>query len=899
VAEAQARPADDVLSALGVTPAAGLEPQDVSRRREEYGANRLRQHKRKSGWRILLDQLKSLVVILLAIAAAAAAAFGQIVEGIAIAAALTINAAIGFFTELKAVRSMEALQEMGRTTATVRRGGEQQEIDAGDLVPGDIVLLAEGDVVPADLRLIGVETMECDESALTGESVPVAKFSEPIESGNPPIAERSSMAFSGTAVTRGAAEGVVVATGMATEIGRISALVEGATEEATPLERRLEHLGQRLIYLVVVIGVVIAVSGIAAGKELLLMVETAIVLAIAAVPEGLPIVSTVALGRGMWRMARRHALVRRLSAVETLGATTVICTDKTGTLTENRMALRCVAVAGGDITVERDGSETSFRRNGEAVDPRTDDNLAAALRIGILCSNAGVNQDDGSTSGDPTEVALLEGAAEADFDRDDLLQELPEVREVSFDPKSKLMATFHRSNGHFLVATKGAPEAVVPLCRRVRGHDGGTVELNDAARQEWLERNERLAADGLRLLAVAERTVDSEDAEPYEDLTLAGLVGLCDPPRESVREAIAACRGAGIRVVMITGDQPATAGKIASTIGVVDEEKPKVIRGQDLGDVAAASPQWRDDIGNTSVFARVSPEQKLDLVKLFQSEGAIVGMTGDGVNDAPALKKADIGIAMGQRGTEVARETSDIVLTNDAFETIVMAIEQGRAIFDNIRKFVVFLLSGNLGQILAVSAAALMNVPLPLLPLQILFLNLLLDVFPALAIGVSKSEPTVMRRPPRDPKAPILTRWDWLVVAGFGALIAASMLGAFGYALVVLKTSPETAITIAFLTYGLARLWHVFNMRSRDSGILANSMVRNPYVWGAIVVCAALLLSAVYVPFLSNLLQTQILEPREWIVVVVGSLVPLLVGQISLSLVGLTRREPIAPRESD
>lgn len=698
------------------------------------------------------------------------------------------------------------------------------------------------------------------------------------------------MAFSGTAVTRGEGVGVVVATGSDTEIGRISEMVEGAEDEATPLERRLERLGQRLIYLVIAIGVIVAVTGIAAGKDLFLMVETAIILAIAAVPEGLPIVATVALGRGMWRMARRNALVKQLSAVETLGATTVIFSDKTGTLTENRMVLRRVALPTGDVDVVRGDDRIEFQEHGEPIDPDDREDLRAALRVGMLCTNAEIGDENGEDArGDPTEVALLEGGRGAGLRRAELLREFPEEREESFDPDAKMMATYHRTNGNYLVLVKGAPEAVIARCSKVGCEDGADGDLDDDGREEWLRRNEAMARDGLRVLAVAERKVDDADEEPYSDLILLGLVGLYDPPRDAVKEAIAACRNAGIRVVMVTGDQPATAANIAHAIGIVDEEQPSVIAGRDLGEVAAADERRRDQVWKTSVFARVSPEQKLDLVSLYQQEGEIVGMTGDGVNDAPALKKADIGIAMGKRGTEVARETSDVVLRDDAFETIVVAIEQGRTIFDNIRKFVVFLLSGNLGQIIAVSAAALINAPLPLLPLQILFLNLLLDVFPALAIGVSKSDDDVMSRPPRDPKEPLLTRDSWLAIAGFGALIAASVLGAFGYALTVLGVDRTTAVTISFLTYGFARLWHAFNMRSGGTAIFNNNIVRNPFVWGALVVCGGLLLSAVYVPFLSSLLHTQPLQAEEWAVVIVGSLTPLVVGQFALTIAGRRR----------
>ncbi|MBS0002376.1 MAG: cation-transporting P-type ATPase [Thioalkalivibrio sp.] len=877
------RPADELLESLEVARERGLSAGMVSRRLEETGPNRLRKSERKPWWRVALDQFKSLVVILLLVAAAIAAAFGQMVEAVAIAAALVINAVIGFVTEWKALQSMEALKRMGQMSARVRRDGEERKVPSSELVPGDMVLLGEGEMVPADLRLVEVENLQCNEAALTGESVPVSKTTDRLEDPEIPLAERENMAFSGTAVSRGAAEGVVVATGMDTEIGRISAMVEEAEEEATPLERRLEGLGKRLIYLVIVVGVGVAVSGIVAGKDLLIMVETAIVLAIAAVPEGLPIVATVALGRGMWRMARRNALVKRLAAVETLGATTVIFSDKTGTLTENRMVLRRVALAIGDAQISRHNGDARFRLDDEDVDPQEQDDLHRALRAGVLCSNAELEGGDGP-SGDPTEVALVEAGAWAGLDRPDLLDELPEEREESFDTETKKMATFHRVQGGFLVAVKGAPEPVLDVCTRVL-EDGEEKEFDDAARDAWLERNESLAEDGLRVLAVAEKRAERADEAPYQGLTLLGLVGLYDPPRESVKEAIRACREAGIRVVMVTGDQPATAANIARAIGIVgEEEETTTMRGRDLGDLDEDHSERAERVWQTAVFARVSPEQKLSLIRVYQDRGEVVGMTGDGVNDAPALKKADIGIAMGRRGTEVARETSDIVLKDDAFETIVMAIDQGRTIFENIRRFIVFLLSGNLGQIVGVSAAALVNAPLPLLPLQILFLNLLLDVFPALAIGVSRGSADIMRQPPRDPAEPILTRGHWLGIAGFGLLMTTALLGVFGWALLVMEVDTTRAVTMAFLTYGLARLWHVFNMRTPDSPMLRNDLVTNPWVWGAIVLCAALLAVAVYVPPLAALLQVVPPTPAEWIVILTGSLVPLALGQLALAV---------------
>jgi Ca2+-transporting ATPase len=577
----------------------------------------------------------------------------------------------------------------------------------------------------------------------------------------------------------------------------------------------------------------------------------------------------------MWRMARRNALVKQLSAVETLGATTLIMADKTGTLTENRMVLRRLALADGDVEVSR--QDEALRRDDEAVDPGQSEDVLAALRVGVLCSNA--ESGEGDANGDPMEVALLEGGALAGMQRDEVLAEFPEEREESFDPETKMMATFHRRDGGYLVAVKGAPEAVLEAATKVRRGDD-VAALDEEGRRSWRERNESLAADGLRVLALAEKTVEDSSAEPYEALTLLGLVGLYDPPREAVAEAISACREAGIRVVMVTGDQAETALNVGCEVGIIDDDDDEVtaVSGAELGEAAP------EQLQRARVFSRVSPEDKLTLAAAFQDSGEVVAMTGDGVNDAPALKKADIGIAMGQRGTDVAREAGDIVLKDDAFETIVMAVRQGRSIFANIRKFVVFLLSGNLGQVLIVSLAAMLGAPLPLLPLQILFLNMLLDVFPALALGMGKDEPAVMRHPPRDPDEAILTRDHWLAISGFGVLIAASVLAAFGIALVGLQMDVAQAVTVSFLSYAFARLWHLFNMRSLDSGILRNNVIESPYVWSAIVLCIVLILAALYVPPLASLLQLRPPTGQQWLLVAAASLTPLVLGQAGIAL---------------
>jgi len=744
--------------------------------------------------------------------------------------------------------------------------------------------LEGGDVISADLRVIKASRLEANESALTGESVPVNKQLEPIEAESP-LAERASMLYKGTALTRGSGEGVVVATGMETELGHISTLVEEAEKEATPLEQRLDELGHKLVWITLAIAAIVGVLGILGGKEILLMIETAIALAVAAIPEGLPIVATIALARGMQRMARRNALINRLAAVETLGGTSVICADKTGTLTENQMTVTCITVAGGQIEVSGEGlqPEGEFKQDGQPLDPMEHELLRQALQVGVLCNNAsfstGSEDDNENVIGDPVETALLVAGLKAQINRDDLLEQMPREREEAFDTDTKMMATFHQDNDHYYVAVKGAPEAVLDASSRLLTEEG-EKELSDDVRQQWLEQNEQMAEEGLRVLAVASKTVNQQEVEPYQDLTLIGLMGMADPPREEVQDAIKACQEAGIKVIMVTGDQPVTARSIGRAVGLANGTETRVVHGQEMKGLDHLSDQEKQNILETAILARVSPKQKLDLIEVHQKNGAIVAMTGDGINDAPALKKADIGIAMGQRGTQVAREAADMVLKDDSFATIVAAVEQGRVIFDNIRKFVLFLLSCNISEIMTVGAAAVADMPLPILPLQILFLNLVTDVFPALALGVSKGDPSVMKRPPRDTEEPIMTRQHWGAVAVYGVIITISVFGALGLALYWLQLEQQQAVTVTFLTLASAQLWHVFNMRERESGWLNNEITRNPFIWGAVALCFGLLGLAVYLPGLSDVLQVVDPGLNGWLVVLGMSLVILMAGQL-------------------
>ena len=886
-----AQPWEYTVKKLGVDRQYGLSTAEVRKRRRAFGQNMLREIKPKSAFAILINQFKNLIIFFLVAAALLSFVLSDHVEGIAIVIVIIINAAIGFVTELKGARSIEALRKLGSVSSRVRRNGQVREIPAKALVPGDVIILEGGDVITADLRIINASKLQADESVLTGESLPVSKSVE-VLAEKTPLAERDNMLFKGTALTRGSGEAVVVATGMQTELGKISSLVEKTEEEETPLEKRLNQLGNWLIWVSLVIAALIAATGIMAGRDLILMIETGIALAVASIPEGLPIVATIALARGVWRMAKRNALVKELSAVETLGATSVICTDKTGTLTENRLTAVELALDAGKASIDvklEDNSKVFTLEDGSSLRPEENRALRHALEVSVLCNNAEISQPhggkQGKSIGDPLEVALLSMAARANLDREGLFQQFPEEMEVAFDSDVKMMATWHRVDDGYRVAVKGAPESVLAACDALLT-ESGEVQLTEGGRTEWLRQNEAMAANGLRVLALAEKKAADVNAPPYANLQLIGLIGLMDPPREDVKEALTLCRDAGVRVIMATGDQAVTAQAIGKAVGLVDDENAQVIHGLNLKKMEDLSAKEKDAIASASLFARVSPRQKLDLIALHRERDAIVAMTGDGVNDAPALKKADIGIAMGLRGTQVAREAADMILKDDAFSSIVHAVEQGRIIFKNIRAFVFYLLSCNFSEIMTVTFAALLGLPLPLLPLQILFLNIVTDVFPALALAAGEGSPGIMTYPPRDKNEPIMTRKHWLGLTGYGVTITCAVLGALFISLHVLELPEKESVTISFLTLAFAQLWHVFNMRERSSGILNNAITKNPFVWGALVLCSVLLMLTVYVPILSTVLKVAHPGFDGLVVVLLMSLLPLLVGQVVISFLG-------------
>ncbi|WP_029895524.1 cation-translocating P-type ATPase [Desulfohalovibrio reitneri] len=849
---------DEAARKLEAHPESGLTGAEARRRLAEYGPNLVEEAESRPWWRILLAQVANFIAGLLAAASVVSLLLGQEVEAVAIAIALLLNVAIGFFTEWRAERSLEALRHLGMARSRVVRGGKERQVEASELVPGDVLLLSAGDLVPADARVVRAEGLTVDESALTGESISLAKGPDAVEA----IAEGETpenMLYRGTVVAGGGARCLVAATGMDTRLGEIAKLAGEASGGGTPLARRLERLGRRLVFLTLAVAAAVAALGFATGKPPFLIFETAVALAVAAIPEGLPVVATIALAQGMWRMASRGAVMTHLEAVETLGSTTVICTDKTGTLTENRMTVRFLSLP--------DGGE-------EEPDGKFSDPAVRALRAAVLANAAELGGADEQPRGDPMELALLRAGREAGLDRPELLRSHPEKRREPFSADTKMMATVHRVDGDHRAWVKGAPEAVLAAC-----------DLEDPVRAELEKRQDELARRGLRLLGLATKAMEDPGGDIYQNMEFLGFVCLEDPVREGVVADVDMLHDAGLRVVMVTGDHKATARAVAEKLDIIRSGDPDPHLGSELADLDSLTEEQADELRRTPVFARITPERKLDIVDLLQRGGQVVAMTGDGVNDAPALKKADIGVAMGKRGSQAAKQAADVVLTNDDFTAIAWAVEQGRVIFRNIRRFVVFLLSGNAAEVAAVALAMALGWPLPLLPLQILYLNMISDVFPALALGVGRESGDVMNRPPRDPSEPLLARRHWWEMAGYAVLIAAVCLVAF-----VLAGTTRQAASEAFLTLALARTWHVFNMRGPEEHPLRNSVTKNPLAWGAVALSLALLAAATYTP-LAAILDLRPPTGPATLYVPLLSLVPLAVVQLVKSFWGKERNE--------
>lgn len=872
---------DAVTSLLQVDPKLGLAPAEVNDRQVQYGLNALQQIRPRSAWRVLIDQFTSIVIALLAFAAVISWATGDNAEAIAIVVVLVLNAAVGFATEWQAGRALDALRRQSRTLTRVRRDGFEATVDAEQLVPGDIVVMNAGDRVPADARVIEALRLEAEESALTGESTTVEKNVRAV-SVQTPLAERHSMLYLGTAVAAGRGEAIVVSTGTATELGKIGRLVATSTKERSPLEIQLAQLGRRLVYLVLAIAAIVMVTGWLRHDGLWLMVEVGISLAVAAIPEGLPAVTTLILALGVLRMAQQRAIMRRLPAVETLGSTTVICADKTGTLTENRMTVREYYLSDGR-RIEIEDRENPLEN---------DQLLQQAVRIGVLCNEASFRADatdETRTIGDPTETALLVVADALVLDVPHERAIHPKIAEQPFHASTKRMTTLHRkTNGLHFAALKGAPAVVLEACANYRDADGNTIPLDEVAFARFIAADEQMANRALRVLALAikhfETGAEHTSEEALESgFTFVGLVGMIDPPRPGVAKAIQDAKTAGIRTVMLTGDQLNTGIAIARELGLGHEE-PTALHAHDLIDTQPARLAYL--ARNTDVFARVSPEEKLRIVEALQQAGEVVAVTGDGVNDAPALKRANIGIAMGQRGTEVAKEAADVVLADDNFATILKAVEGGRTIYSNITKFVHMMFSHNLGEVLVIFTAIAAGWPLPLLPLQILWMNLVTDVFPALALAVEPASKDIMNRPPRNSQATLLSK-PFLVLIGWqAAMLALISLTAYMWALEVYGPGAHSR-TIALFVLVAVQLGHMFNCRSRTRSAI-DGIFGNPFLWIATLIVVALQLFAVYLSPLATVLGTVELSPFDWIVISTCGLLP--IGIVEITKFAFRRR---------
>ncbi|HMB07413.1 MAG TPA: cation-translocating P-type ATPase [Isosphaeraceae bacterium] len=885
---------------LGSDPARGLSEAEASGRLAQSGPNRLAELRGRSALVILRAQFQNLIVLLLLAAAAIAFALGENVEAVAILIVIVLNAAIGFLTEWKAERALAVLQKQSVPVAHVVRDGIERQIPAAELVPGDRVILSAGIRVPADGRIIEAARLQVEEAALTGESQAVNKRPDPVPDPGAALGDRSCMAFLGTTVTDGRGRLLVTATGMRTEVGKIGVMIEEAGTRDTPLEQKLDRLGRALVGIVLALCAVIVLAGWLRGNDLLHMLEVGISLAIAAVPEGLPAVATMTLAVGMQRMARMRALIRRLPAVEALGSVTVICTDKTGTLTRNEMTVQAFVLDGRPVRVTGSGYAPAgefLAPDGARIDPRADPRLSLALRIGALCNDARIDRTGGGESllGDPTEAALLVAAEKAGMTSASLHRDYPRIDEVPFDSHTKRMVTVHRTAAGTAVAfIKGSPGALLDLSS-AQLREASVEPLTAEDRERHLGWNRELAGAALRVLGLAYRELpeDYSRADLDRDFVFVGLVGMIDPLRDEVKDAIATCRAAGIRTVMITGDQPPTAAEIGRQLGL--DRDPL---GRPLAAVHARELEGLDAggldrvVSTTGVFARVSPKHKLQLVEALQRQGEIVAMTGDGVNDAPALKQADIGVAMGIKGTEVAKETADMIITDDDFATIVAAVEQGRIIYANILKFIHYLFSCNFAEILTVFVAILIGWPLPLVALQILWLNMLTDVFPALALALEPSAPDMMKRPPRDPREGLVNRQFLGLVAWQGAMLAALTLLAFGLGLRWHGTEPDgvrRASTMAFSTLTLAQVGHAFNARSQRRSIFTSRLFTNGWLWAAVLICVLLQVATVSLPLLRRVLHTVPPVASEWAIIAACSLAPVAI----VELVKLTRRRAI------
>lgn len=835
----------------------GLSAAAARKRLKEYGSNILKEKKKKTPFKMFLDQFSDFMILVLIAAAIVSGMIGDLKDTIAIAVIVVLNAVIGFVQEYRAERAMAALKKMAAPNATILREGMPANIPAAELVPGDVVILEAGKIVPADMRLIESAQLKVEEAALTGESVPVEKHTEALHEEMLPLGDRKNMAYKGTIVSYGRGTGVVVATGMDTELGRIAAMLQEEEEVKTPLQKRLTVFGQRLAIAVLAICAIVLGVGIIRGEPPVLMFLTAVALAVAAIPEALPAVVTISLALGAKKMARQNALIRKLPAVETLGSVTYICSDKTGTLTLNKMTVQEIYADGKLVQADH----RFFKVGGGE---REDSSLWMFLKAMAL-SNDAVTDKDGKVIGDPTEMALYRLAEEAGLKKEALLKEHLRIGEIPFDAERKCMTTFHRWGDWGVISfTKGALEVLLEKSSQILTSDG----LNPIDPHEISRINARMAADGLRVLAMAMRRWESLPAHQIPELvetrlTLLGLVGILDPPREEAREAIALCKSAGIRPVMITGDHPITARAIAKRLGLIEDDHG-IMTGRELERLPLE--EFEKKVEEIRVYARVAPEQKLKIVKALQDKGQFAAMTGDGVNDAPALKRADIGVAMGITGTDVAKESAHMILLDDNFATIVKAVREGRRLFDNIRKFIKYTMACNSAEIWVIFLAPFLGLPIPLLPIHILWINLVTDGLPGLALAAEPEEKGIMNRPPRHPRESIFAHGLGAHIIWVGLLMGAVSLFTQAW---VIQTGHAHWQTMVFTVLCLSQMGHVLAIRSDRESLFSQGLLSNKPLLGAFALTFILQMATIYVPFLNPIFKTE----------------PLTLGELTLTLI--------------
>ena len=882
------RSVQDVLQEFRISLDAGLNTEQVSENQKKYGLNQLKEANKKTFLSKVADQFKDFLILILLAASVVSFSIGEKTDAMIIVAIVIINAMLGLYQEGKVEKAIEALQKLAAPNANVIRNGAPISVPAEQLVPGDVVVLETGDIVPADLRLVESYNLQIEEASLTGESVASEKRAEDICEEDVSLADRKNMAYASTILTYGRGKGVVVSTGHDTEIGKIAEVIQGYEEESTPLQKKLARLGKQLGIIVLAVCVVVFVIGILQNLPMLDMFMTSVSLAVAAIPEGLPAIVTVVLSLGMGKMASKHAIVKKLPAVETLGTTTVICSDKTGTLTQNEMTVVKVFVDEHILDVEGEGYEADGRicHEKEEVDVETVPTLERLLEITLLANDAKLKRlENGKLGvmGDPTEGALITLANKWDMYSKDYEEAHPRKNELPFDSDRKMMTTFHENieKNPVVSFTKGAPDVVLSRCSYWEKNNE-IVKLNEELREKISEVNQKFSKNALRVLALAYRSFEKMPEEITVDeiekeMIFVGLVGMIDPARAEAKEAIKLCKHAGIIPVMITGDYKETAFAIGQQLGMV-EDISQAMMGTELEQYNAE--QMREIVKDKRVYARVSPEHKVKIVTALKENGNIVAMTGDGVNDALAIKKADIGIAMGITGTDVAKNTAEVILTDDNFASIVDAVQEGRIIYSNIKKFVSFLLSCNIGEILIVLVSILMKLPVPLLPIQLLWLNLVTDSFPALALGVEKGDEDIMNQPPRDPQEPILDKKTSIRITVQSIAITIATIGAYQYGLHhFTEHSLEGARTIAFVTLILAELLRSYSARSESHTVMSIGMFSNRALTLGTVFSLFMTLIVIYIPFMRTLFHTVFLGAEEWSRIIPFALIPFVVGE--------------------